>query len=177
MRDPNRQAEPRLELERLYREHVQRVARWIGRLGGPAVDVEDLVHEVFVIVQKQLSGFRGEAKITTWLYRITENVVRHHRRRERVRRFFGMSDAVDHVASARLTPVEELERRQAAELVYRVLDKMNERYRTLVILFELEGLPGDEIAELLGIKPGALWVALHRARAQFLSRLEKEDQS
>src|SRR5438067_1040427 len=83
--------EPAHDVEGLYRAHGQRVARWVQRLAGPSVDVEDLVHEVFLIVQRKLGGFRGEAKVTTWLYRITEHVVRHHRRRERVRRWFGGS--------------------------------------------------------------------------------------
>ena len=168
-----------LDLETLYRRHGQTVARWARRLAGPSCDIEDLVHEVFLIAQRKLPGFRGEAKITTWLYRVTENVVRHQRRKDRWRRWLGGSanEVGDLVASSRPTPVEELERRQASELVYRILDGMNERYRTLVILFEIEGTPAEEIAELMGMKIGTLWVALHRARAQFLSRLEKQERT
>src|SRR6185436_5758591 len=123
--------------DKLYREHVEQVARWAARLGGAEIDVDDVVQEVFVAVHKQLPGFRGECAVRTWLYRITANQVAERRRRDRWRRFFRRVDA-EELASPALTPVENLERREAAARVYRALDAMNDRYRTLVILFELE---------------------------------------
>jgi RNA polymerase sigma-70 factor (ECF subfamily) len=58
-------------LAAIYREHAELVKRWALRLGGPGLDAEDFVHEVFMVVQRRLPEFRGEAKLTTWLYRIT----------------------------------------------------------------------------------------------------------
>jgi RNA polymerase sigma-70 factor (ECF subfamily) len=164
------------DFDAVYRAHAARVARWSARLGGPTIDVDDAVQEVFLVVHRQLSKFRGDAQITTWLYRITENVVRHRRRKERIRRWLRGSahDVGAKLVSSRPTPVEELERRQALQKVYRILDSMNERYRTLLILFELEELSGEEIAELTGTGVDALWVALHRAHAQFVQRMEHE---
>ena len=172
-------AEAALDVAALYREHAQRVARWAQRLGGPTADVEDVIQEVFMVVHRELKNFRGDAQLSTWLFRITENVVRHRRRKDRLRRWVGGSatDVAGKLASGRPTPVEALERREASALVYRVLDGMNEKYRTLIILFELEGLSGDEVAELTGTRPSALWVTLHRARAQFLARLKKEERT
>jgi RNA polymerase sigma-70 factor, ECF subfamily len=158
----------------IYRAHAQRVARWAARLGGPTVDVEDAVQEVFLIVHRLLPGFRGDAKVTTWLYRITANVVRHRRRKERWRRWLGGSadDVGGDVPSGEPSPAEALERQQANATVYRALDGMAEKYRSALILFEIEGLSGEEIAALTGAKPSTVWVWLHRARAQFLARLE-----
>jgi len=171
---PPAPSEPR-EIEALYRAHAQTVARWASRLGGPDVDVDDVVQEVFLTVHRLLSGFRGEAKITTWLFRITHNQVRHQRRKRRYRRFLAgwSSDVAEQVASPRPTPVEELEQRQASATVYRVLDGMSEKYRTAFILFELERLSGEEIAQLMGQKVNTIWVWLHRARSQFLTELKK----
>jgi RNA polymerase sigma-70 factor (ECF subfamily) len=165
--------EPALELGRLYETHAQTVARWAARLCGPALDAEDIVQEVFLVVERRLAEFRGEAPVTTWLYRITANVVRHQRRKQRWRRFLGGSstDVAGEIASSRPTPIEELERRRAAALVYRVLDGMAEKYRSVLILFELEGLSGETVAGLLGLKMPTVWVRLHRARALFLERL------
>ena len=164
-----------LEIGALYRAHALTVARFAQRLCGPRLDAEDVVQEVFLVAHRLLPTFRGEALVTTWLYRITENVVRHRRRKERFRSWlFGSSEDVGgRAASTRPTPVEELERREASVTVYRVLDAMNEKYRTLIILFELEGKSGEEIAELTGQRVQTVWVALHRARAQFLARLQK----
>jgi RNA polymerase sigma-70 factor (ECF subfamily) len=164
-----------LDVEAVYRAHAQRVARWAARLAGPTLDVDDLVQEVFLIVQRELRTFRGDARLTTWLFRITENVVRHRRRKDRVRRWLMGSPAevAGRLPSPRPTPLESLEQRQATELVYRALDGLPEKYRTVLVLFELEELGGDEIAALLGLKLATVWVQLHRARARFLSRLEE----
>jgi RNA polymerase sigma-70 factor (ECF subfamily) len=167
-----------LDFDALYHAHAQDVARWAARLGGPTVDAEDVAQEVFLIVHRQIGGWRGEARPTTWLYRITENVVRHRRRKERWRRWLGGS--ADEVAGDRpspaLGPLAELERKQAAALVYRALDGLPEKQRSALILFELEGATGDEIAELLGARPATVWVWLHRARAKFLERLTALDE-
>jgi RNA polymerase sigma-70 factor (ECF subfamily) len=169
--------EARLDLAALYRAHAQTVARFAQRLGGPSVDVDDVVQEVFLVVHSQLAEFRGDAQVTTWLYRITANIVRHRRRKERFRRWLGGSseEVGGKAVSNRPTPVEALERREASRTVYQVLDSMNERYRTLLILFELEGMSGEAIAELTGQKVQTVWVGLHRAREQFLDRLKKLD--
>lgn len=163
------------EFDAVYRSHVDRVARWAARLGGPGVDVDDVVQDVFVVVHRQLPGFRGEASLATWLYRITANVVRDRRRRDRWRRWltFLSPELAGRLPAPGATPVEAVEQREAVERVYRVLDGMNERYRTLIVLFEIEKLSGDEIAELTGIRPSTLWVVLHRARAQLEQRLAR----
>jgi RNA polymerase sigma-70 factor, ECF subfamily len=163
------------DFDAVYRAHVDRVARWAARLGGPAMDVDDVVQDVFIVVHRQLPGFRGDASVATWLYRITANVVRDRRRRERWRRFVGalLPELAARLPAPGATPMETLEQRETLARVYRVLDGMNERYRTLIVLFEIEKLSGGEVAELTGIRPGTLWVALHRARAQFEKRLAR----
>jgi len=163
-----------LELAALYRAHVDRVARWVARLVGPSPLVDDLVHDVFLRVQRLLPSFRGDAKVTTWLYRITENVVRNHRRKERLRRLLGVP-ALSVELSTTAPPLEALERHEASRLVYRILDTLRERDRNLLILFELEQLSGEEIAELTGMTCNAVWIGLHRARGKFLHQLEKLD--
>src|SRR6516162_319680 len=75
----------------LYRAHVRQVARWAARLGGPTLEVEEVVHEVFEIAHRRLPVFRGESTAATWLFGITERVVRHRRRRARWRRWLAGS--------------------------------------------------------------------------------------
>jgi len=159
-----------LPIEQIYRLHAKRVARWVARLGGARVELEDLVQEVFVIAQQRLPSFRGEAQLQTWLYGITANVVRHERRRQRWRRWLGgdWERAAEDQPEAAPLPSEQLEQRQADQQVYAILDGLSEKYRTALIMFEIEGLPGDEVAQLLGITTANLWVRLHRARQAFL---------
>jgi RNA polymerase sigma-70 factor (ECF subfamily) len=170
--------EPR-EIGALYRLHAQTVSRWAARLGGPETDIDDVVQEVFLTAHRLLSGFRGEAKITTWLFRITQNQVRHQRRKQRYRRFLRgtANDVAGQIVSNRPTPVEELEQRQASTTVYKVLDGLSDKYRTAFILFEIERLSGEEIASLLDQKVNTIWVWLHRARAHFVAELAKLEKS
>ena len=172
---PEEEAKPP-DLDAIYRAHAGTVARWVAKLVGPNADVEDLVHEVFLVVRRRLPEFRGNAKVTTWLYRITERVARQKRRRDRLHRWFSRERQleIEHATSpTRLTPVEVLERRQSTEVCYRILDRMPEKYRTVLILFELEEMSGEEIASLTGVKPSTVWVHLHRARARFLADVRR----
>jgi RNA polymerase sigma-70 factor (ECF subfamily) len=159
-------------VDAVYRAHVADVTRWAARLGGPRVELEDVVQEVFVVVQKQLPDYRGEARMTTWLYRITENVVRHQRRRGLFARWLGLGTR--ELVSPDRSPSERVESHEAYELVYRALDGMSERYRTAIILFEIEDLSGEEVAERMGIKLANLWVILHRARAELVRQLREQ---
>jgi RNA polymerase sigma-70 factor, ECF subfamily len=157
-------------LNALYAEHGESVARWALRLGGPELEAADAVQEVFAIAAERLPYFRGESKIATWLYGITENVVRQTRRRERMRRWFlGREKRDVHLPDT--GPSEAIERRQSNALVYRALDRLREPYRSALILFEIEELSGEQIAELKRCKVATVWVWLHRARAQFLEQL------
>jgi len=63
-----------------------------------------------------------------------------------------------------------LQRREATAALYDILDGIGEKYRTVIILFELEGLSGEEIAALTGISLANVWVRLHRARQKVLKR-------
>jgi RNA polymerase sigma-70 factor (ECF subfamily) len=166
-----------LDLDTLYRAHAATVARWAAHLGGPSVDVDDCVHEIFLVARRQLARFRGDAKVTTWLYRITERVVNDWRRKERGRdwlRRVRRKDVEQALTPAQPTPVEELERRQASETVYRILDRLADKYRNVLVLFELEGLSGEEIAALTGLKLATVWVHLHRARSHFLNEMNSD---
>lgn len=156
---------------RVYRAHAADVARWAARLGGPRVDVEDVVQDVFAVVSRKIGGFRGDAKIETWLFRITDKIVRNQRRRWAVRRILvGWSDDLAETSrSDAPTPLEHLEARQRAARAYAVLDRLPEKYRRVMILFELEELSGEQIAALLGTKAATVRAWLFRARKKFLA--------
>ena len=154
-----------------------------ARLAGPALDVEDLVHEVFLVACRRLAEFRGDAKITTWLYEITVRVVQDRRRRQsrwywfsgggrhRVSDASPNAEAVLRVASDQPSALELLERRQAGVTLYEILDKLPEKYRTAIILFELEGMSGQEIAAVTQTSLSNVWIRLFRGRQLFVKRL------
>jgi len=161
---------PPLDTGTLYTAHVHQVARWAERLAGPELDLEDIVHEVFSIVHRQRAQFRHDSSVATWLFGITDNVVRHRRRKERWRRWLTGSaeDTAGHLVSPAADPLRHVERDEARRTVYRLLDRLPERDRQVLILFELEELAADEVGALLKIKPANARLRLHRARARFL---------
>jgi RNA polymerase sigma-70 factor, ECF subfamily len=156
-----------LDLEAIYRAYAPDVSRWARRLRGPGGDVDDLVHEVFLVAQRRLPEFRGEARVGSWLYAITVRVVQGQRRKERWLRWLWLGRVRPDDPPSLPTPLEVLESRQATELIYRLLEGLPEAERSALILFELEGLSGEEIAAVTGETPGAIWVRLHRARGRF----------
>jgi RNA polymerase sigma-70 factor (ECF subfamily) len=163
------------DIGELYRQHAETVARWVARLGGPLMDVDDAVHEVFMIAQRRRPRTHGPAQITTWLYRVTAKVVSHRRRKDRIRRW--LCGSADDVAAGMMaverSPAEALEAKERSLLVYRVLDRLTEKQRAVLILFEMEGLSGEEISTLYRVKVATVWVWFHRARASFLAQLER----
>jgi RNA polymerase sigma-70 factor (ECF subfamily) len=163
------------DLSTVYRTHVRDVARWAERLAGPGFDLPDLVHEVFEIAQRRLPSFRGDSSMATWLFGITEKVVRHRRRKDRLRHWLAgsASDVARNVPAPGPNQHEQLEKKERIARVYRVLDRLPERDRQILILFELEELSGEEIAGLLGVKVGNVWLRMHRARERFLKVLQE----
>ncbi len=69
------------------------------------------------------------------------------------------------------TPLEAIEQKEAKGLTYQILDELSEAHRTVLILFELQGLKGVEIATITGTSVANVWLRLHRARKQFLRRM------
>jgi RNA polymerase sigma-70 factor, ECF subfamily len=152
----------------VYRRYGETVSRWVSRLWGPR-DAQDLLHEVFLVVQRRLPDFRGESALTTWLYSITVRVVVDRRKKEKWRKLLWRR--AERELEAEQPPVETplgaALREQATRSVYSILDTMPERDRTLLILFELEGLSAKRIASILELSENSVWVGLHRARARF----------
>jgi RNA polymerase sigma-70 factor, ECF subfamily len=166
-------------LAELYGRHAGQVERWARRLAGPRFDAEDLLHDVFLVVLRRQHEFRDEAKVSTWLFRITAQVVRWRRRNDALHRWLWGTHSRAYIeASPRgPTPVEEYERREDSLRLYAALDRLPEKYRTVLILFAIEENTGDEVADLLGVEVNTVWVRLHRARTKLADLLGKEGPS
>jgi RNA polymerase sigma-70 factor (ECF subfamily) len=179
--DTEEVAAQRLDLAAIYRQHAHSVAVWARRMGGPGLDIEDIVHEVFLVAHRRLQEWRGEAKITTWLYEVTFRIVHDRRRR---RRWLGWlptrlsGDAafgpggydLHELPAEQPGALELLEQQEATATLYEILDGIGEKYRTVIVLFELEGLSGEQIAALTGTSLANVWVRLYRGRRKAMKR-------
>jgi RNA polymerase sigma-70 factor, ECF subfamily len=160
----------------LYDAYAADVMRWASRLAGPTADIEDMVHDVFLVALQRMHTFRGDAAVRTWLFRTTHHVVRSQLRRRFLRGllFRGRQDEMADAMPVPATPIQELERREDHERLYRALDRLPDRYRTAVILYDIDGLGSEEVAELTGVTVGTLWARLHRGRAKLFEHLSSE---
>jgi RNA polymerase sigma-70 factor, ECF subfamily len=159
------------DFDSVYGRYFHLVASWIHALGGPDADVEDVAQEVFVVVGRKLERFDGK-NIRAWLYTITARMVRDHRRRAWFRHV-RTRDSLDELPRTGPDVVEQLAQAQARRLLYRLLDQMDERRRSVFVFYEIEGYKGEEIAELLEIPLATVWSRLKRARQEFVARVAR----
>jgi len=170
-------SDPELLFDHLYENYEPLVERWVRRLAGPSAEVEDLIHDVFVVALRRRGEFRGEAKVSTWLFRITQLVVRKRRFRRKLRQYLDVLHRGHEEATARPspTPLEVLEERQRCTRLYAALDRLPGKYRTAIILCDIESLAAEEAGHLLGLTANAVWVRVHRGRAMLLQQLTRSE--
>jgi len=161
----------------MYGQHLAKVKRWARRLAGPSADLEDLVHDIFLVAIRKGFQVRGEATIDTWLFGITRRLVWTRRRKSRVRQWLFGQNQADLVPPEPRTPQQTLERREQSTRLYRALDRLPDVYRTTLILYELEELSGEEVARLTGVPLGTVWVRLHRGRERLMQILSRGERS
>lgn len=149
----------------LYRRTRDEVARTLYRVLGPDPALEDAVQDVFVEVFRGLPAFRGEARFSTWLYRVTVNVALQRLRR-RARRPEGYRSPLEDLPHEE-TPLRALERKDASRIVHGLLDALSPKKRVVFVLAEIAGLAPREIAAVLGVNPLTARTRLHYARKEF----------
>jgi RNA polymerase sigma-70 factor (ECF subfamily) len=144
------------------------VRRVLARLLGPQIDVSDAIQDVFVIALQKRHTYSGRALPSTWLHAIAQRVAlsirRRSARRRRLRAFFGFSE--DDQPGSGLTPQQLFEDREASEQLYGYLERLTEKKRTVWILYELEELSGEQIAEIVHSPVKTVWTRLYHARRE-----------
>jgi RNA polymerase sigma-70 factor (ECF subfamily) len=161
-----------VSFEQVYFEHAHFVWRNALRLGVPASTVDDVVQDVFIVVQRRLSEFDKHTAMRSWIFGILSNVVRHYRRKARRKDGRCVSleqDAVHEVArlQGNLNPSDQAEHAERVRLLETLLDKLDDDKRTLLVLSELEGWTLREIAEHLGSNINTVFSRLRAAKRAF----------
>jgi RNA polymerase sigma-70 factor (ECF subfamily) len=134
----------------LFRAHREDVARLVYRMTASRADLEDLVQEVFLQVHRSIQDFRGDARFSTWLYRLTVNVVLMHRRAAKSRPQLIGEAVVAPPTDLRPLPDEQVARHRRIAAFRRLLERLSEKKRTVFVLHELEGLTPAEIGKIVG---------------------------
>jgi len=168
----------RLNFDEIYETWYDEVSRWVRALGGPEAEREDLVQDVFVVVHRRLVDFDGE-NVPGWLYQIARRRVRDFRRLLWVKNLLHKrSEIPEGLMYVGPGPADALETKQKRRLLEQLLDKLNEPERAALVLFEVEGYSGAQIANLQGVPLNTVWARIHKGRKKLqahLVRLEKRD--
>jgi RNA polymerase sigma-70 factor (ECF subfamily) len=159
----------------LFQRHRGDVARLVYRMLSVPADLEDVVQEVFVQVYRSLKDFRGQAKLSTWIHRVTVNVVLMHRRSAKSRPVLTEEAPGDIVADAEGTlPDEDTDRRERIRAFQRLLARLADKKRIVFVLHELEGLAPAEIASIVGAPVLTVRTRLFYARRELEAMLPEE---
>ena len=162
--------------EELVIRHQSRVFRLACRLLGNPGEAPDVLQETFLQVHRNLPGFRGESRFSTWLYRIATNAALMQRRArarrpaESLETYLPRFDAGGtHLGTPAELQVaahaeELLDRRLLAEKARAGLERLPEAYRAPFVLRDLEELATAEVAQVLGLEPATVRQRVHRAR-------------
>jgi len=159
----------RLSFEGVFARYADFVWRSVRRLGLDEVTAEDALQEVFLVVHRRLDDFEGSSSLQTWLFGIAIGVVRNHRRSVRRQRIdAGGRAAMEELpADVAEQPDEQTEQARATQLLYALLDKLDDDKREVFVMAELEQMRGTEIAAATGLNLNTVYKRLRAARREF----------
>jgi RNA polymerase sigma-70 factor (ECF subfamily) len=166
--------EPALEIRAIYREHGRFVWLSLQRLGIHPSDLDDIAQDVFMIVHRRLDTFDRRARISTWLFGICMRVAANYRRRRRWTREVLAGGFEDERPAALAGADEVLARREQREMAERALNRLEVAKRATFVMFELESLTCNEIAELMNVPVGTVYSRLHSARRELEKTIARE---
>jgi RNA polymerase sigma-70 factor (ECF subfamily) len=166
--------------EQIVEAHQQMVFRTLARLLGPRTEqaqLEDLAQDVFLRLFRALPNFRGEAQMTTYLYRIAVNVANDHWKRSRREdnRHVSLSDDEsqweERLAHSGLDACEQLEASEFQQIVEDNLQRLSSTERTVLVLYHQEERSYEQIAQTLTVPINTVRTHLHRARKKLRESL------
>ena len=174
------------QLAAIYREFSGQIHTYAYHLLGNQEDADDITQEVFIRAYVRIGQLREQSSMRSWLYRIATNLCMDQlRRRSRVKRIFGLESPLGGSGADDTPPrdvaqpmaVAELESVVERDHIALALKRMPDKYAICLLLHSLQGLSYREIAEVVGVSPGAAAVRLSRARdlfARYYEDLRKE---
>jgi RNA polymerase sigma-70 factor (ECF subfamily) len=166
-------------LEAIYAERARFVWLTLQRLGVRRADLDDVCQDVFVTLQRKLPEFDQRSKIQPWLFAICAHTASNYRRLARFRLEvttgrMSADDELNPAAPAWRRPDQEASDREQLSRAEAVLNRMSPLKRTVFVMFELEGLSCQDIADELGLPVGTVYSRLHSARKLFLAYAAKQ---
>ncbi len=170
----------------LVQRYEQRVFRLVFRMLGRRDEAEDMVQEVFVQVFKAVESFRGDSKLSTWIYRISINLCKN-RAKYLSRRRSEAQDELEQMSEWRSLhegrgitvgetnrPDQVVQGYQLETIVRVAITQLDPDFREVLVLRDIEDLPYEDIMEITGLPEGTVKSRIHRARAMLKQRIEAQ---
>lgn len=173
-----------MDFREIYAIFQPKILGYLSRMLGGS-EAEELTQEVFVKVHKGLKEFRGEAQLSTWIYRIATNAALDRLRNPSFRQQAKECVPVD-ASTESMTELQDknvwtgetkqdvdqqLIRQEMNSCIREYIEQLPEDYRAVLVLSQVEGLKNLEIAEVLGVSLDTVKIRLHRARARLKESL------
>ena len=165
----------------IYSEFYPKITHYLKRLVGEH-EAEDVAQTVFEKVNTNLSTFKGESKVSTWVFKIATNAALDRLKSPSYKRTpsgplapvpLQTVENIEMAFNKPSSPDQKVIRDEMSDCVREFVDRLQTDYRTILVLNELEGFTNTEIADILQISVDAAKIRLHRARAKLKKELEK----
>jgi RNA polymerase sigma-70 factor (ECF subfamily) len=177
-RETQHQVGSPLSFADVFHEYQRPIYNYLLRMTQNRAEAEDLTQETFIRVHRGLPGFRGQASLSTWIYRIATNASHDHFRRRATQQaraalsLEGTESEEEWVVDEAAPPPEQLAAQsEMSDCVQRFIQRLSPDYRAVLILSNLQDLKNREIAEALDIPLSTVKIRLHRARARLREAL------
>jgi len=181
----------RSQFDTIYRDHVDLIYRYANRLCGEVEAAKDLVQETFLNAYRGFKDFRGDARVSTWLYTIASRACLRMRRKKKgePERELSLDEFVPtsegefrlQIPIDGLTPEEAFQNKELRQALDQAINRLPKKYRMVLVLRDMEGLSAKEVGTVMGLNERAVKSRLHRARLfvrrELSARGITEDQS
>lgn len=156
-------------MDSIYDNHAQFVWLTLQRMGIWPSDLEDACQDVFIVVHRRLHTYDREAKLTAWLFGICLKVAAAYRRRAHRSKEQLTNEEPAGVEHEGQSPEARAAANQFRQRMQTWLDRLDLEHRAVFVMFEIDGMPCDEIAGQLGIPVGTVYSRLHHARRDLVA--------
>jgi RNA polymerase sigma-70 factor (ECF subfamily) len=171
------------DFQQIFTEYYPKIVAYLRPVVGE-LEAEDVAQETFMKISRSLDGFRGESRISTWIYRIATNSAMDHLRKPSSKQSLRQIDGpanddallnVENITAVDSKPLLDtlLIRQDMNECIRGLVNDLPESYRTVLVLGELEGFTNAEIAEILGLSLDTVKIRLHRARLRLKQSMDR----
>jgi RNA polymerase sigma-70 factor (ECF subfamily) len=163
--EPPTDAQPAVEFDAIVEEHSDFVYHLAYRMMGNHEEAGDVAQDAFLSAYRAFGRFRGESRVTTWLYRITTNAALMRLRKTKKSRTLVQTGVEDlDIPDWTVSPEKEAQDSELRDKLFEGIDRLDDELKAAVVLRDVEGLSNSEAADALDISVPAFKSRLHRAR-------------